>query len=303
MNDIKPTLTVFTPTYNRADLLGRGYEALLRQTSSDFKWVIIDDGSTDNTKSLVDKWQKEGKIAIEYYYKENGGLHTGYNKAIEVMDTELCVCIDSDDYMPDDAVQTIISSWEKYNDGSIAGLVGLDYKIGGEPLGEEFPEGMRTHYIKLKEGKRYNFDNKIVLRVDLLKKVYPQPSFPGEKNFNPIWMMLKVDQMAPFVLINENLCFVDYQEGGMSYNLIKQYFNSPQSFLELRKLYIRLKYTGIKFKIKNHIHLVAQSRIAKKSAFANSNNWLITFFAYPVGILAYYYMRRVLKNFIAETNK
>ena len=82
---MKKMLTVFTPTYNRADLLPCAYEALQRQTSSNFKWLVIDDGSTDNTKDLVESWVKENKIDITYVYKENGGLHTGYNKAAELI--------------------------------------------------------------------------------------------------------------------------------------------------------------------------------------------------------------------------
>lgn len=313
---MKPTLTVFTPSYNRADLLPRGYQALLRQTSRDFCWIIIDDGSQDNTRELVRSWfdtetikeygdhiigvSKDAPwLKMHYCYKENGGLHTGYNKAIELMDTEICVCIDSDDYMPDDAVEIIVNSWYKYNDGTIAGLVGLDYKISGEILGEGFPEGKRLHYINLKEDCRYNVDNKIVIRVDLMKKFAPQPSFPGEINFNPIWMVLQADQEAPFVLINHNLCWVDYQEGGMSFNLIKQYFNSPLSFLELRKLYIRLKHTSLKFRLKNHIHLVAQSHIAKVNPFSVTNNKWCTLILYPIGFGVYIYMRHSYSNFLS----
>ena len=100
-----PLLTVFTPTYNRAYTLERTYLSLKNQTCHDFLWLIIDDGSKDNTREKVEQW-KNGTLEFEirYEFKENGGLHTGYNKAIELCDTELMVCIDSDDYMPPDAV-------------------------------------------------------------------------------------------------------------------------------------------------------------------------------------------------------
>ena len=129
------------------------------------------------------------------------------------------------------------------------------------------------------------------MRVDLLKKVAPQPSFAKERNFNPIWLVLKIDEFAPFVLINKNLCYVDYQEGGMSYNLINQYFNSPNSFLELRKLYINLKYASRKYKLRNHVHLVAQSFIAHKNPFKETNNVLLTLIVFPIGVGAYLYMK------------
>ena len=287
----KPTLTVFTCTYNRAHTIGRTYESLCRQTCKDFIWLVVDDGSIDNTGELVKQWQiKDNDFEIQYTYKENGGLHTGYNKAIELMDTELCVCIDSDDWMPDNAVEIIINSWKRYGNVNLAGIVGYDCLSNGQVLGDNFTEGKVVHYIKLKESRKYNIDNKIVMRVDLLKKVAPQPSFPNEKNFNPIWLILKIDEMVPFVLINKNLCIVDYQDGGMSYNLINQYFNSPNSILELRKLYISLKFASSLYKLKNYIHLIAQSFIARKNPFVESPSKLITCLFLPIGYMLYIYM-------------
>ena len=101
-------LTVFTPTYNRAYILPKCYESLTKQTCKEFVWVIIDDGSTDDTAELVKKWIEEDKIEIRYYYQDNKGMHGAHNKAYEVIDTELNVCIDSDDYMTDDAVEIIV---------------------------------------------------------------------------------------------------------------------------------------------------------------------------------------------------
>ena len=105
-------LTVFTPTYNRAYCLHQCYESLVRQTCKDFVWMIIDDGSTDNTKDLVDQWLKNNLIDIEYIWQENQGMHGAHNTAYDSIKTELNVCIDSDDYMPDDAVEKIISMWK-----------------------------------------------------------------------------------------------------------------------------------------------------------------------------------------------
>ena len=85
-------LTVFTPTYNRADLLARCFESMKRQTNKNFIWMIIDDGSVDNTRQVVEGWlAQELDFEIQYYYKENGGLHTAYNEAIAHIETELCV--------------------------------------------------------------------------------------------------------------------------------------------------------------------------------------------------------------------
>lgn len=297
------TLTVFTPTYNRVDLISRGYEALCRQSCHDFKWLIIDDGSNDKTGELVRSWMSVDTIKcadggfegfskeapwlkIRYCYKENGGLHTGYNKAAELMDTEICVCIDSDDYMPDDAVEIIIKKWAKYNDGKIAGLIGLDYLVDGTRLGCELPEGKHIHCIQLCQDKRYQFDKKIVIRGDLFKMEAPQPTYNGERNFNPMYMILKVDQHAPFVLINNNLCFVDYQPTGMAANIFKQYVNSANSFCALRCLYMSLNYTSLMFRMRNLLHLSSSVILAGNLKWLNKCRYPITgYLMLPFGFL------------------
>ena len=103
-------ITVFTPAYNRAYCLARVYESLLKQTNQNFVWLIVDDGSTDNTKELVAGWVKEQKLVIKYIYKANGGMHTAHNAAYKNIDTELNVCIDSDDFMPISAIQNIFET-------------------------------------------------------------------------------------------------------------------------------------------------------------------------------------------------
>ena len=105
-------LTVFTPAYNRAHLLPRLYQSLCDQTNSNFNWLIIDDGSIDETKLVVDGWIKEGRIAIQYIYQENQGMHGAHNTAYKNITTELNTCIDSDDYMPINAVDLILKKWE-----------------------------------------------------------------------------------------------------------------------------------------------------------------------------------------------
>ena len=117
-------ITVFTPSYNRAELLPRLYQSLKNQTSKNFLWLVIDDGSTDNTKAVVRNWiDSEKDFEIQYIYKENGGLHTAYNEAIAHLETELAVCIDSDDYMPNDAIAIITEFWQKNGSEQYGGIV------------------------------------------------------------------------------------------------------------------------------------------------------------------------------------
>ena len=294
------SLTVFTPTYNRADLLCRCYESMNRQSCKDFIWMIIDDGSTDNTRELATTWIKETKeYEIVYYYKENGGLHTAYNEAIAHIQTELCVCIDSDDYMPDDAVKKILDFWKDNGSDKYAGIVGLDYDLGGKVIGDPLPDQKSINLIDLFIGRYpiHNGDRTNVVRTELYKRYAPMKVFPGEKNFNPHYMHLQISQEYDFLVMNENLRYVEYQLGGMSHSMLRQYKNSPNSFAEIRKLYLSFPNTSLKFKFRHSIHLVSSCILA--------GNWLkavkespckgITACAVPFGWLLSMYIKRKAK--------
>ena len=258
-------ITVFTPTYNRKDCIHRCYESLQRQTSYNFEWLIIDDGSTDQTEELIQKWQaEETRFRIRYCYKENGGLHTGYNKGIELAHTELFVCIDSDDWMPDDAIERIERIWDNVSGNGYVGIMGIDRYEDGRCVGEMFPDGIHEMYLYEKLTKyRIPGDKKMIHRTDLLKKVAPMPTFEGEKFFNPSYMMYQLDQFGKLYVTNDCFCIVDYQPDGMSSNFYKQLRNSPRSFAETRKLYLRFPDTTPAFKLRHSIHYVSNCFTAK----------------------------------------
>ena len=287
---MEKTLTVFTPAYNRAHTIGRTYESLCRQTSKDFEWLVIDDGSTDNTRELVEQWMAHNNgFIIKYVWKENGGLHTGYNKAIELINTELCVCIDSDDWMPDDAVEKILNKWSKEKSDRFAGILGLDFYEDGNPIGGYFPEDVKSlKIIEMSAKYHHHGDVKVVHRTELMKQVAPMPVFPGEKNFNPIYLFHKIDIHYPLLLLNDNLCFVEYQTDGMSNNMIRQYLNSPRSFSEIRKLLMSRKDAPFLLKFKNAVHYISsQIMLRNKNWLKDSPNKTLTILAVPFGIVLY----------------
>lgn len=289
-------ITVFTPAYNRADLLKRCYESMCRQTNKNFIWMIIDDGSTDNTKEVVDLWKSNNNgFEIQYYYKENGGLHTAYNEAIAHINTELCVCIDSDDYMPDNAVEIILDFWKKNGSDEYAGIVGLDYTLDSHVIGDLLPEKKSVNLIDLLIGKYHihNGDRTNVVRTELYKKVAPMISFEGEKNFSPHYMHLQISKDYDFLVLNKNLRYVEYQADGMSNSIFKQYLNSPNSFIETRKLYLSLPDTSWKFKLRQSIHLVSSGIIANKmtEVLKYIPSFGLTVLAVPCGFLLSKYTR------------
>lgn len=289
------TLTVFTPTYNRADLLTRCYESMKRQTNQTFIWMIIDDGSSDNTKELVKKWsQEEHNFLLEYYYKENGGLHTAYNEAIAHIETPLCVCIDSDDFMPDNAVEVILDFWDKYGSEEYAGIVGLDFDTQGNVIGDKLPQQKAINLIDLLVGRYsiHNGDRTNVVRTELYKKYAPMKIFPGEKNFNPHYMHLQISQEYDFLVLNDNLRFVEYQPCGMSASMLTQYKNSPNSFAETRKLYLSFENTTWKFRFRHAIHYVSSCLLAGKPSniLKETPRKLVSLLAIPFGVVLSIYI-------------
>lgn len=285
------TLTVFTPTYNRAHTLGRVYESLCRQSCKDFEWMVIDDGSTDGTRALVESYQETG-FPIHYIYKENGGLYTGYNTAYANIQTELCVCIDSDDYMPDDAVEKIVTFWQQKGSSKYAGFLGLDYNIATKELiGGRFPEGLEeVYFYDLHLKGLHGGDTKPVMRTELMREVAPQIGFPGEKNFNPVYMMLQVCDKYPILLLNENLCNVEYQIGAdsMSQGIWRQYVNSARSFAKLRLLEMTLQHNTLKNKMRVCVHYISSCLLSKDKDWLNKSPLKgMTLMLFPVGFALY----------------
>ena len=306
-------LTVFTPAYNRAHTIWRTFESLCRQTSKEFEWLVIDDGSTDNTRELVASWLQKSQdlhspikstdvqfegwcdagFKIRYIWKENGGLHTGYNTAYANIDTELCVCIDSDDWMPDDAVEKILSCWRLKGGPQYAGIMGLDFDTQGKPLGGFFPKDMEeAYFLDMYIKNIHRADSKEVMRTDLMKKVAPQVGYEGEKNFNPVYMLLQVCDDYPLLVLNENLCIVEYQQDdSMSRGIYRQYLNSPRSFAKLRLLEMKLKRNTFKNRFRSAVHYVSSCLIARDGKWlSQASNKSLVLAAAPLGLALYLFI-------------
>jgi len=273
------TLTVFTPTYNRGYILHQCYESLRKQTCKDFKWLIIDDGSNDNTKELVENWIKnDNGFEIQYVYKENGGMHTGHNKAYEIIDTELNVCIDSDDFMPDNAVEVITKFWKENGSDKYSGIIALDNYKSGEVIGTKLPDKISTTLSGFYDNGGKG-DKKLIYRTEIIKKYPPYPEFEGEK-FVPLdYKYLLADKEYELLILNEPVCTVEYIEDGSSMNMFRQYYKNPRGFAFMRKVHIKYDKT-FKGKFKNSIHYVSSSMLINNKKFiTESPNKLLTIIA------------------------
>lgn len=290
------TLTVFTPAYNRAHTIGRTYESLCRQTCKDFEWLVIDDGSSDNTRELIEGWIEEGKIPIRYIYQENQGMHGAHNTAYKNITTELNTCIDSDDWMPDDAVEIIVNLWKEKGCERYAGIIGLDYASSGGLIGTKFPDGISESTLSGFYAKGGQGDKKLVLRTDVVKKYPEYPRFENERYFGLVYLYSLIDQDYTCLVINKPLVIVDYQLDGSSHGMYRQYWNNPQGFMYLRKETMRLN-KSLKTRFRNCIHYVSHCiRANKKSEFfSNPCPWL-TLTALPFGCILYLVTRNKVKN-------
>lgn len=228
MQKYREGITVFTPTYNRADKLERLYKSLLIQDNEHFEWLIVDDGSTDATKERVQKFIDEEKINIRYIYKENGGKHTALNVGMHKAEYEYFVCIDSDDYMAEGAINAIMECAYKVKPLGI-----IAYKTeynSGKIIGDQFPDNVKySTLFSLMNNYGCNGDKTIIHRTELLEEIYiPEPI--GVKFFPETYMFDKFDEKYESFLLRKSICICEYLEEGYSLNYRALLINNAVSF-------------------------------------------------------------------------
>ncbi len=283
------TLTVFTPAYNRAETLKRTYDSLCRQTCKDFLWLVIDDGSSDNTRQLVNSWIEENKIEIRYIFQQNQGMHGAHNTAYHNIDTPLNTCIDSDDYMPDDAVEKIIVTWNKYGSDKLAGLMGLDIRRDGSVIGCRFeknlvPLTLTDFYLSGGTG-----DRKLVYRTDVINSYPDYPVFEGEKYVGLDYKYSLIDLDLPLLTLNEPLVVVEYQPDGSSNSMYRQYWRNPRGWCFYRKHKMKLARSFSK-RFREAIHYVSSSIRARNLKFIFQSPYpMTTVMAIPFGMALFIY--------------
>lgn len=290
-------LTIFTPTYNRAHTLPRTYGSLKKQKNKNFIWLVVDDGSVDGTAELVKQWQKEDNgFEIRYVYKKNGGMHTAHNIAYENIDTELNVCIDSDDMLAEDAVDLIWNAWQKVKDKNYAGLIGLDADMTGDIIGRDFPGDMKETTLTGYYASGGLGDKKLVYRTEVIKEYPAYPIFEGEKYVALAYKYRLIDQDYKLAVLPEILCNVEYQEDGSSGTMWKQYIKNPKGFAFWRKVCMQYPESRKRLVI-DCIHYVSESIISGNKQFIQeSPKRAMTIISIPFGIILSIYSRKRAKN-------
>lgn len=282
------TLTVITTTYNRAYCLPRVYNSLLEQDCKDFVWLIVDDGSTDDTKELVQEWIAQDKIEIRYHYKENGGMHTARNAAYVLADTPLNTIIDSDDWMAPGAVGKIVDFWENNKSDDVAGMITLNAAPDGQLIGTPLPDGVkRCSYRDFWNKYKMSGDKKLVFRSELTK-LYPYPEYPGEKFYPASYKFNLIDRDYDFLLFDCVTCIVDNNENSMTRDKYAQYKSCPRGFMHYRKHLIE-QHFGFKKTVMSMLHYEMERRIAKEKPDREIKKMPLYWLCYlPGGLLKYY---------------
>ncbi|MCI6772076.1 MAG: glycosyltransferase family 2 protein, partial [Oscillospiraceae bacterium] len=276
----------------RAHTLPRAFEALKEQSCKDFIWLIVDDGSTDNTKELVESFQKEDcGFQIEYIYKKNGGMHTAHNVAYQNIKTELNTCIDSDDMIGEEAVKKILDFWNEKGSEKYAGLLGYDTDFDGNVIGKGFPKGLETTTLSSYYRNGGSGDKKLVLRTDIVNQYPPYPEYEGEKLVPLGTLYTLIDQDYEMRVLDEPLCRVEYQPDGSGASIFRQYKQSPRGFMYSRIM--RMQYAeSFTEAATGAIHYISSCIFAKERHFLKkSPKKLLTVLAIPFGVLLNIYIR------------
>lgn len=223
----KPLFTVFTPTYNRAHTLHRVYESLLSQTLKDFEWLIVDDGSVDDTEILVKDWVSKNEFVIKYYKKINEGKHVAINYGVSKASGDLFVIFDSDDRCRNDSFEVLNKLWLSINNNKVAGIVTLSSYDNGNIIGNKFPfEGVSGKMYEVFDKYNIKGDKWNCIKTRVMKE-FKFPQFKNEKFLSEGLIWNRISDNYIFVFYNEALLIQEYREDGLSKNLIRHKVGSP----------------------------------------------------------------------------
>lgn len=258
--------TIFTPTYNRAHTLGKLYESLKLQQFTDFEWIIVDDGSTDNTKELVDLFIKEEQLVIKYFYKKNEGKHIAINYGVTEAKGTWFFIVDSDDYLLEDTLTKVVNYCDQiYDNEKFAGVVGLRGNKEGKPwLNWEHEENINTSNnlekymdataIEYRYGRQIKGDRAEIVKTEVMKK-YPFPSIKNENFLSEkyLWMSIARDGFY-FRWFNDVIYITEYLEEGLTKNIKYLYNKNSRGRCIIENLMITCSELPLKEKIKSCIN-------------------------------------------------
>lgn len=290
-------VTVLTPTFNRVGKLKNLWNSLQRQTVKDFEWLIIDDGSTDDTKEMIDELHGKANFPIRYIYKSNGGKHTALNVGIKTVSSELTFIVDSDDFLTEDAIASILEIHKKYQrQEQICGYTFLrafpNGKINGKPFDRDEKIGS---YISI----RINRDDTGADKAEVFKtrylKEFPFPEYPNEKFLGEDIVWIRMARKYEMVHLNKAIYIGNYLEDGLTNNRRKHNIQSPVGCMHRAEEFMEpdLK---IKYRIKGGLQYIVYGKFAGLSIgnlICKSSHKHLVCACVPGGLLLYYKWKKL----------
>ena len=294
------TVTIVTPTYNRADRLPMLFDSLCKQSCKDFEWLCIDDGSSDDTEKVISQFirqnsQNEISFPIKYIYKKNGGKHSALNIAFKETQSELLFIVDSDDVLTNDAVASIVSDWNNIDDkGNICGIGYLRGYSETQEIGDSYSAHyFISNFIEERFNRNINGDKAEVWVTDKLRD-FQFPEIEGE-SVAWIWLAKKYNML----FVNKIIYITEYLEGGLSDSGRVLRFKCP-TLMAYGSLMTMSKEFSIKIRIKETLLYIVYSFFGKKSIceLLHCEYKLLVFFNLVPGYILYQYWK---SKFICKT--
>lgn len=261
---MSPTLTILTPAYNRSHTLPRLYQSLIKQTDSNFEWIVVDDGSVDDTRPLLFKYIEEKKIKLSYLYQTNAGKHIALNTGIKNIDTEITIIVDSDDYLTSDAVETIKKQWSLVRENNLCGISFLKGYDVEKSIGQKFENNnFIGNGIEIRYNQGISGDKAEVWKTSILKK-FPFPKFEGENFLSEGIVWKRIYKQYDMLFINQIIYIAEYLPGGLTGTGRLLLIKNPQGAMLNAKLAMTKEF-NISVREKNALLYIAYSFFAKKS--------------------------------------
>lgn len=288
-------LTIFTPTYNRANTLGRLYQSLSRQTVADFEWIIVDDGSTDDTEQLVAGWISEGLVPIKYYYQPNAGKPMAHNRGVQEASGELFCCVDSDDYLKRDAVEQITYAWRGLSDDTVIGLLAFRCDTLGNPITIIHDSVCRSTLRAAYKRHGMHGDTMLIYRTSIIRK-YEFPSIEGERFIPEGYLYNKLDREGELQILPDCIYICDYQDDGYTANVSKLIFDNYKSYI----LHLNTRIEEVDTPLEQFLDSIRYDAIAIAHSMSgivfNAANRPLALLALLPGYLLYWYRYRVFNQ-------
>jgi glycosyltransferase involved in cell wall biosynthesis len=288
---VNPLITVFTPTYNRAYTLTRLYNSLLIQTNKDFEWLIVDDGSTDNTENLVDSFIKEKKISISYYKQKNSGKYIAVNYGLDLAKGDYFYIVDSDDFLTNSSIQDICVQLKQIQGRTnFAGISGVMVHSNMKTIGKEMPTDIvETDLITFRYKLKFRSDRAEIFSTHIFRK-FKFPVFEYTKfcpEGVPFYRIANVGYLLHF--FNKPITIVEYLPDGLSFN---HYARNKDSIKSIMLCYEELFSYKINLynKIRTAVNYWRYSFFSERNFAQNlkaMNYWGVIL--YPLGLFAMIY--------------